>query len=300
MCMSEQNRIDNQLAIIALEAAQSVVPYLRSVARSNPEYTTKADFHDPVTVHDKHVEQVLRDFLSAAVPGCRFLGEEMGEEEGVAADPATFNHSGSASDLGSRLRWIIDPIDGTANFASGLIYFGTSIAAELDGSVIAGVVTVPCVGEAFVADARRAWHIDANGNEAEMRAEGPSSEATALLASYYPGPKDYRDHSERAAADNLTLYSAYGNIRRPGAGALDLAHVAAGWIGVAMGVKLKPWDVAAGIHMIQVAGGQVLNLQLGTDLPDGQRPGYVAQGRNLDAVTAKRVLEKLDAESKKR
>lgn len=280
--------LDTQLLHVAHQAALSVEPYLKSVARSAPTIDTKASIHDPVTVHDKATEESLRRFLSNAVPGSRFLGEEMGE--GGLAPNATSPFIGDVTDLGARVRWIIDPIDGTANFASGLVYFCTSIAAELDGKVVAGAITVPVVGESFLADATRAWHVGPGGVETKMRADGPSSEDTALLATYYPGLWALNNRPQMALDHDRALMTNYATVRRPGAGALDLAHVAAGWIGVSMGVGFKPWDVAAGIHMVRVAGGKVLNLPMGTDLPDGLRPGVVSSGANLDARTAKRVL----------
>lgn len=284
--------LDNQLLQIAHRAALGVAPYLKSVARSAPTIDTKASIHDPVTVHDKATEESLRRFLSNAVPGSRFLGEEMGE--GGLEPDSDSPFKGEATSLGKRVRWIIDPIDGTANFASGLIYFCTSIAAELDGEVVAGAITVPVVGESFLADRTRAWHVSPDGTETEMRADGPSSEDTALLATYYPGLWALNNRPQMALEHDRALMTNYATVRRPGAGALDLAHVAAGWIGVSMGVGFKPWDVAAGIHMVRVAGGQVLNLPMGTDLPDGLRPGVVSSGANLDACTAKRVLSEVE------
>lgn len=280
--------LDAQLLQVAHEAALAVVPYLRRVARSSPKIDTKVDIHDPVTVHDKAAEVTLTQFLSNAVPGSRFLGEEMGE---VGMEPeANSPFVGEVTDLGSSVRWIIDPIDGTANFASGLVYFCTSIAAELNGKVVAGAITVPMIGESFLADAGSAWHVGADGVRTPMRADGPPSEDTALLATYYPGLWALNNTPQLALEHDRALMESFATVRRPGAGALDLANVAAGWVGASMGVGFKPWDVAAGIHMVRVAGGEVLNLPMGTDLPDGLRPGVVASGRNLDASTARRVL----------
>ena len=301
--------LTTNLSRISLAAAQHVAPYLRSVARTSPETYTKRDIHDPVTVHDRHVEKQLRSILGAAVPGSRVLGEEYGEEtlpsptveetaalKTILGDEESLAALQNVAELGKRTRWIVDPIDGTANFASGMTYFGTSIAAELDGKVVAGVVTIPCMFEAFVADAHRFWHVDRDGRETPLTADGPSEENQALIASYYPGISAYEENMEKAARRERTLLSTYSTLRRPGAAALDLAQVAAGWIGVSMGVSFGPWDVAAGLHMVRVAGGNVLNLQMGTDLPDGLRPAQVSSGRNLDAVTAKGILYEVEKE----
>lgn len=289
--------LDQQLLSIAFEAGLSVAPYLRSVARSAPQTELKRDIHDPVTVHDKHVEAELRQFLSRAVPGSRFLGEEMGSDPEPDWSRETAEDTAAAADLGARVRWILDPIDGTANFAAGLLYFGTSIGVELDQKMVAAVVTVPAVGEAFIADSTSAWHVDASGTRTPLRADGPDSETTAVIATYYPGLTALTENPEQALEHDLELRNAYGTVRSPGAGALDLAHVSAGWLGVSMGVSYGPWDVAAGLHLVRVAGGGVLNLPMGTDLPDGLRPGVVAWGRNLEAKTARSILEEINRQA---
>ncbi len=291
-----------QLAVAAQAATQFVAPYLRNAARSAPDMATKVDFHDPVTIHDRHVEQQLREFLAAVVPGSRFLGEEYGEE--ILPTGSTQTSSPSAAiraaeddlvaSLGQRVRWIVDPIDGTSNFAAGMQYFGTSIGVELDGSIVAGAVSVPCAHEVFVADSHRAWHMDCGGLETEIHADGPASEKTALIATYYPNLHHFDDPG-CAVANLRKLRQAYSAFRSPGATAIDLAHVAAGWIGVSLCTVSKPWDVAAGLHIVRVAGGNVLNLPLGTDLPDGLRPGAVASSAHLNANTAIEVLRDLDA-----
>ncbi len=299
------------LAEVAAAATQVVAPYLRSVTRSAPEIGLKQDIHDPVTIHDQRTEGIIREFLAAVAPDSVVLGEEMGEEidpEVLAGRapydvPADVEVSAevaqTVADLGSRVRWIVDPIDGTANFAAGLTYFGTSIGVELDGEVVAGAISVPFTGEVFVADDKHAWHEDlVEGSRTMLRSEGPRAESEALIATYFPSVSDMRVNPVRSSEREAALMANYATLRRPGAAALDLAMVAAGWIGVSMGVSFKPWDVAAGIHMVKVAGGHVLNLPMGTDEPDGQRPGVVASVGTLDAVTAKRVLRDLDKESR--
>lgn len=300
------HQIATDLAEVVSAGALLVAPYLRKVARSAPEVGLKQDIHDPVTIHDRHVEGMLRAFLGAAVPGSRVLGEEMGEDVSPPEGPE-FQECAEAADtlpssvrervggLGNRVRWIVDPIDGTANFASGLTYFGTSIAAELDGAVVAGAISVPFNYELFVADATNAWHFnESTGTRAPLRSEGPTRESEALIATYYPGHYSLTRRPELTLAHERDLMTHYSTVRRPGAGALDLAMVAAGWIGVSMGVRFKPWDVAAGIQMVKVAGGNVLNLKMGTEEPEGLRPGIVASVGTLRATTAERILRELE------
>ncbi|WP_164996701.1 inositol monophosphatase family protein [Actinomyces minihominis] len=310
--MTENNSkpvsIPTALAEVATAATLAVAPYLRRVARSSPEVDLKVDIHDPVTVHDQRVEGAIRELLEEITPGSRVLGEEMGEQidfslmqnlpEAPLASAVAISEQVRevVADLGDRVRWIVDPIDGTANFASGLTYFATSIGVELDGKMVAGAVSAPFTYEVFVGDDTEVWHLNEHtGERVPLRSVGPSTEAAALIASYYPGVFSLDLNPDMVRAHEVELMSTYGTLRRPGAGALDLAMVAAGWIGVSMAISFKPWDVAAGIHLVRVAGGHVLNLPVDTDLPDGLRPAVVASVGNLDAVTAKRILREVEA-----
>lgn len=281
----------HQLSDFAAEGALSVASYLRGAARTVTTYQTKRDHHDPVTLHDRYVERQLHEYFGAAVPGSRVLGEEMGEQQlpgHLDAELVT-----TASCLGERVRWIIDPIDGTANFAAGSAYFGTSVAAELDGKIVAGAVSIPMAEEIFVADLESAWHLDRFQTRTELRAEGPTDESQSVLACYYPSARNLNEDEIGSAARLRRLSNAHMAMRRPGAGALDLAHVAAGWSGGLLGMSFGPWDVAAGIHLVKTAGGQVWNPALGTGFPEGLRPGVLATPSTYEPVTARAVLEEV-------
>ena len=165
--------IAHDLATLAGAAATAVAPYLRSVARTVTSFETKVDVHDPVTLHDRRVEGALHALLARMVPGSRVLGEETGEHvlpleppklTGeftehflVPTSPEVQGALRRCAPLRNRVRWIIDPIDGTANFAAGMSYFNTSVAAEVDGTVVAGAVSVPMSHELFVGDRDRCW-----------------------------------------------------------------------------------------------------------------------------------------------
>lgn len=286
-------------------AALSVAPYLRSVARNISAFDTKVDHHDPVTVHDRHVEQVVRHTLSRCVPASRAFGEEHGEvtlpSDVEPLSDTDYQQSATLlgkpvdlsaiADLGGRVRWIIDPIDGTANFAAGGTYFGTSIAAELDGQIVAGIVTIPMMREYIFADNCAAYHAFEGETPTQIFADGPHEEAQATLVAYYPPLRLLRTAPDVAAERERSLHEAFMAPRRTGACALDLAYVAAGWTGAMIGTRFKPWDVAAGLHIVRTAGGFVLNLPLETDLPDGYAPGVVAAGANLIPHTAVDVLK---------
>ena len=295
------------LALIAKEAALAVSDYLAGVARTVARVETKVDFHDPVTAHDRLVETALRAILGRAVPGSRVLGEEKGAAvldaeslpvlpDGVASpDSAQWREAvGVVAEFGARVRWIVDPIDGTANFASGLPWFNTSIGVELDGEIVAGVVRAPLLGETFWADDAVARYEGPNG-ERILDADGPTAAERAVIVSYYPGPRAIAREPELAAAREARIAAAFQSTRRLGAAALDLAYVAAGWLGAMSGTAFKPWDVAAGLHILRIAGGGALNVDLATELPWGLRPGVVAHGRNFDAPTARAVMREIAA-----
>lgn len=295
----------HDLAVLAAAASRAVGPYLRRVTRTVMQVDTKADLHDPVTAHDRRVEGALHTLLGNMVPASRVLGEETGEHslspqrdpfpQGFADDfdiPMSPQVQGAirrVEDLGERVRWIVDPIDGTANFASGLPWFNTSIGVELDGEVVAGAVTAPVLGETYVADMDRAWVQDAQGTS-PLRSEGPTREDRALLVSYHPGISLVAADPQFAADQEGRLVSAYQTYRRLGACALDLAMVAGGWVGCVIGVSFKPWDVAAGLHLVRIAGGRVHTESFGTGLPEGLCPGIVASVGTMVPTAARSAM----------
>lgn len=296
----------HDLAILAELAARAVADYLRQAANSRTEFTTKTDFHDPVTMHDKAVESALRTIMGQAVPSSRVLGEEHGEAvldpkhldalpAGILfpAGPQWDEATSRVGRLGSRVRWIVDPIDGTANFAAGLPWFNTSIGVELDGTIIAGVVSAPLLFEMFTADDTHAWLSTPSGTS-ELNARGATSESQAVISTYHPGSRALAHDSEQAGDQERRIMNAYQTTRRFGAAALDLAYVAAGRLGAMLGTNFKPWDVAAGLHLVKVAGGSVLNVNLATSLPIGLRPGVLAWGGAFEASTAKEVLSEIE------
>lgn len=295
----------HDLAVLAAAASRAVSPYLRRVSRTVMRVDTKADLHDPVTAHDRRVEAVLHTLLAHMVPASRVLGEETGEHilpptrqpfpRGFAEDfdiPMSPQVQGAirrVEGLGERVRWIVDPIDGTANFASGLPWFNTSIGVELDGEVVAGVVNAPVLAQTYVADLQDAWSEDAAGTT-PLHSQGPTREEEALLVTYHPGLALLTADPAFAAEQERRLVSAYQTSRRLGACALDLAMVAGGWAGCVIGMSFKPWDVAAGLHLVRVAGGHVHTESFGTDLAAGLCPGIVASVGTLDPVRARAAM----------
>ncbi|WP_067180391.1 inositol monophosphatase family protein [Microtetraspora niveoalba] len=238
-----------ELADIAVEAARAVGDQLRKAFRSRPAVQTKRDFHDPVTEHDKAAEERIREVLARRCPDSVVVGEE-GGTRGEGA-----------------IRWYVDPIDGTANFAAGLPFFCTSIGAAVGDEVVAGVVYDPVRGDEFTASLDGAF---CNGEP--IRSSGARTDREAMLLSSYPSPRDLAAEGEEALRRFARMVEAFASTRRPGSAALKLAHVAAGWSDVAYGTRVSAWDVAAGSLLVERAGGVFIPLS-GSVFEQG---GYLA------------------------
>ncbi|WP_051259239.1 inositol monophosphatase family protein [Schaalia suimastitidis] len=308
MSTSTLTPLASALADIALEAAWAPAAYLRQAAHSGTDFTTKANYHDPVTIHDQAVETALRIILDCAVPGSLLLGEEGGAAPlgGPTCDldvacaplpssPRWHEALSAVAGLGNRVRWIVDPIDGTANFAAGMPWFCTSIGVELDGRVVAGVVVAPLLDQAWAADSAKAWH-EGRGIRTPLQAGRPLTEKEALFICYYPGPSTIKRDGATALAYEATLFEAHQTLRRTGAAALDLAHIASSWCAGMMGFGFGPWDLAAGVHIVRIAGGTVHNPDTGTGLPEGLRPACLAIAPGAELPTATNVFSQIVAQ----
>ena len=154
-------------------------------------------------------------------------------------------------------RWIIDPLDGTTNFAHGFPVFCVSIALEKDGVVVLGVVYDPTRDELFRAEKSDGAYL----NDVEIRVSGVETLDTSLLATGFP--YDIRTSRE----NNLDHFSRFAvkaqAIRRAGSAALDLCYVASGRFDGFWELKLHPWDIAAGTLIIAEAGGRVTDFSGG-------------------------------------
>ncbi len=202
---------------------------------------------DLVTDADKASEEALLGFLRARHPGHAFLAEESGASQG-----------------GSGLRWLIDPLDGTTNYAHRVPHFCVSVAVEGPEGLLAGVVYDPMLDELF--SAARGEGATLNGRP--LRASGTTEVGRALLCTGFP--YDVRERPEGPVGlFNRFIRRAQG-IRRTGSAALDLAYVAAGRFDGFFEFGLKPWDIGAGGLLVKEAGGVMVRI-------DGA-PFDVAQG----------------------
>ncbi len=219
----------------ALALAQAAGSLLLKGAHSCQPAQSKGVSTDLVTHYDRAAEELIVTGLQQRHPGHRILAEEGGDRGGDPHAP----------------RWIIDPLDGTTNFAHGLPLFSVSIACEIAGELAVGVVAAPALGMCFAA----ARGQGARRNGEPIRVSGTASLDSALLVTGFP--YDRRTAKENNFAQFIALKKKAQGIRRFGSAALDLAFTAAGSFDGYWEMRLSPWDIAAGILIVQEAGGTV-------------------------------------------
>lgn len=194
-----------------------------------------------VTEVDVASEQLIIERIKTFHPRHAILAEESGETN--STDP---------SQRQSEWKWIIDPLDGTTNYAHGYPCFCVSIALEHNGAIELGVIFDPLRDEMFTAE--RGQGAALNGRR--MHVSQIDNLNRALLCTGFP--YDVRERSEFARHFTNFIMNAQA-VRRDGAAAIDLAYVACGRFDGFWEEGLKPWDVAAGVLMIEEAGGRVSN-----------------------------------------
>ncbi len=230
-----------QAEIIAREAGAIVREGFGKV--ESIEY--KGDI-DLVTEFDHKSEKHILNRLHALFPDHAIRAEEGG------------GHSSS----GNAFEWLIDPIDGTTNFAHGLPIFGVSMGLLQEGEVIAGVVYDPMRDELFSAAKAQ----DATLNGKQIRVSTAAALDQSLLATGFP--YDVRTNPENNIDHFRNFILRTRAVRRPGAAAIDLVWTACGRLDGFWELRLSPWDVAAGALIVREAGGHVSDLTGGEDWLD--------------------------------
>ncbi|MBP9841830.1 MAG: inositol monophosphatase [Simkaniaceae bacterium] len=222
-----------RLTNVAILAAQHAGSILRRGFGSSFLIESKSHRHDLVTAYDREVELAIIAFIKETFPDHTFLGEE----------------GGNSGDDCTKIKWIIDPLDGTVNFAHQIPMFAVSIAATFGEEVLAGVVYHPLLEEMFIAEKGGGAFL--NGKRLKVTSTPLIEEA--MIATGFPyNIKENPLHCIQLF-EHLALLGT--PLRRMGSAALDLAYVAAGRFDAFWEVSLKPWDFAAGKLLITEAGG---------------------------------------------
>jgi myo-inositol-1(or 4)-monophosphatase len=194
--------------------------------------------NDFVSEIDQMAEAAIIEILLGAYPGHGILAEESGREHGAK---------------NSEFTWIIDPLDGTTNFLHGFPAYAVSIALAWRGVVQQAVVYDPTRNDLFYASRGRGAFL----NDKRLRVSKRTRLADSLVGTGFPFRKG--DNFQRYLKMFETVMQACAGLRRPGAAALDLCYVAAGWYDGFFETGLSPWDIAAGSLIITEAGGLVGN-----------------------------------------
>ncbi len=215
----------------------------RAAGRIAVEYRGRATtqskgLRDIVTEADVLCQAECKRIIAAAFPDHAFLAEEADTTPGGPSD----------------LTWVIDPIDGTTNYAYGLPVFCTSIGLALGDTLLAGVVYDPLRDELYAAG--RGQGATLNGTP--LRVSDRAALIDAIVGIEWATAPPLRAESVRRVG---VLANQCMTVRSPGAAALSLCYVAAGAFDIYFNVHLKPWDVAAGALLIEEAGGQITGLQ---------------------------------------
>jgi myo-inositol-1(or 4)-monophosphatase len=256
------------MILAAARAGEGLMRHFRRGSELVVELKGPADF---VSVADREADEAIRETLLDRYPRVGFLTEESAPTRGLDAST----------------RFVVDPLDGTANFVHGIPHFAVSIALERRRVVVAGVVFDPCQGEMFVAERGRGAWLLAGGEivhdgagpsqasrggasshtnrKASWRSTGPAARlevardrdlSLALVAAGIPHANRTRRHGPVLRMLRQVMREAAG-VRRMAAAALDLAYVAAGRFAAYFELGLSPWDVAAGALLVREAGGAV-------------------------------------------
>jgi len=244
---------------VAIEVARAAGDLLRRELDRPRHIAYKGAPTNLVTEMDARAEALIVDALLRAFPDDAILAEERGAQRGR-----------------SGRRWIIDPVDGTTNYAHGLPAYAVSIALEASGRVDLGVVYDPSHEELYVAE-RGAG---AFCNERRLAVSTTTSLDESLLTTGFP--YDIRVNPDNNLKEYAVLATRSRAVRRFGSAVLDLAWVASGRCDGFWGLRLGPWDVAAGGLLVEEAGGRLTSLTGGP--LDLEKPTLLASNGHIHAA----------------
>jgi myo-inositol-1(or 4)-monophosphatase len=240
---------------VAVDAATRAGTLLRAHLGGHREISHKSSPINLVTDMDRRAESLIVDAITGSFPTHAILAEESGillaEEPGLfAEEPGLFAEERGARDARTH-RWIVDPLDGTTNYAHGLPIFCVSIALEVDGRLALGVVYDPNRDECFVAERGRGATV--NGDRLQVSSTAVLGES--LLSTGYQ--YDIRHATRNNLPEHAAVLLRAHSVREIGSAVLNLAYVAAGRLDGFWELSLGAWDVAAGALLVEEAGGRV-------------------------------------------
>lgn len=223
---------------LAIAAAREAGALLRERSGKAEHIERKAgEETNLVTELDRRSEAIIIGMIRERYPDHAVLAEESGKDTRE-----------------SEYRWIIDPIDGTTNFAQGLPIFAVSIGLEKNGVIVAGVVYDPTRDEMFTAEKGKGAFL----NGKAIRVSSTARLIDSVLATGFP----YDIRSNRANVVHFTNFLFESRaVRRLGAAAIDLCYVACGRLDGFWELSLNPWDMAAGVLLVEEAGGRFTDLE---------------------------------------
>ncbi len=243
---SKPRPVMHPLVNIAVSAARSAGNFImRYYDRADQLQIERKARNDFVTQVDRGAEQEIIRLIHKAYPQHAILAEE----------------SGASGD--NEVTWIIDPLDGTTNFIHGIPHFAVSIGIQVRGKLEHGVIYAPCTQDLYIASKGSGAML----NSRRIRVSACNELERALIGTGVPLREEYLD---RYVPMLRNIAAGTAGIRRAGSAALDLAYVAAGRLDGFWEFNLKPWDIAAGIVLVQEAGGIIRALEGSEDvLQDG-------------------------------
>jgi myo-inositol-1(or 4)-monophosphatase len=240
----------------AVRAAKKAAQIHRRYFNKESFVRAKSSHYNLVTRADIEAERAIVEIIRNKFPEHNFIGEE----NEYAKTPSAFS-------------WIIDPLDGTNNFAHGLPVFSVSIALAEQGELLAGVVYDPLRDELFTAEKGRGAFL--NSRTISVSANSELKQSLLFTGFYYD-----RSLAMKRTLDDIHTFFSRGimGLRRFGSAALDLCYVACGRADGFWEFMLNPWDFAAGALILREAGGRITDNR-GTGL--GLEPGYVVASNGL-------------------
>jgi len=236
----------------AILAGELILKNVGRISENDIDVKQASDF---VTHIDRESEQIIIGIIKEKFPDHHFLTEESLKEEGSG-----------------EYRWIIDPLDGTTNYIHGYPVFSLSIALELNGEIILGLIYDPLRYDLYTA--QKGGGAFLNGKP--VRVSNVTDMANGLIATGFPFRK--RDLIDAYLKLFRNIFNRVSDIRRAGSAALDLAFIACGRCEGFFEIALSPWDIAAGSLIVQEAGGLITDFGGGND--------YLSTGNIVAAIPA--------------